>query len=301
YDRLSDFGWNPDHPDWSKLKEHLHYYQLIDLPPLDTEEGGEMLERIVDRDGARLVVIDTLSRVVTGGENDNDTFKSLYRHTEIRLKRKGVTVHRLDHLGKDPAKGSRGGSAKEDSLDVVWQMERSSAENTVILTKTKGRQDGYPARLTIHLTTVNGVTSFTTADKMPDWLPDLVAQVDALGLPDSTGVPTVQKALKDAGIGRRRADLVLVVRFRKAREHLGNTPWEQFREHPGTQPEETLMNVDETEWEHPREHPGTPGVGVSHPIGGNTPWPGVETDDDYEPTLDDLESVDDYPLEEVEL
>jgi|GEM_PF-440626 len=225
YDRLSDFGWTPDHPDWQTLKQHLHYYQLIDLPPLDTVEGGEMLERMVQADQAQLVVIDTLSRVTSGGENDNDTYTALYRNTEIRLKRRGVTVHRLDHLGKDAAKGSRGGSAKEDILDVIWQMEKSSIEGTVVLTKTKGRQDGYPARLTVHLETLNGVASFTTSDKTPDWLPKVVAQVDARTSRRCRGAnrPESSKGGRDRETPGRSSTRRQVP---KSPEHTPGTPWE---------------------------------------------------------------------------
>ncbi len=75
--RLGDFGWTPENPLFDTLVEHLHYFQLFTLPPLDTNEGGETLERLVDEYQAQLIVIDTISRVIAGGENDNDTFLAL--------------------------------------------------------------------------------------------------------------------------------------------------------------------------------------------------------------------------------
>ena len=69
YERLADLGYLPEHPSFDILASHLHYYQLVNLPPLNTEAGGRALEGLVERHGARLVVIDTVSRVVTGDEN----------------------------------------------------------------------------------------------------------------------------------------------------------------------------------------------------------------------------------------
>ena len=204
WDRLHDFGWTVDNPDFDLLVEHLHYYQLIDLPPLDTEEGGDMLEAIVDFDQAKLVVIDTVSRVISGDENAAETFRDLFRHTETRLKRNGVTLARLDHLGKDPARGSRGASAKEDALDVVFQLE--STEKGIRLKKTKGRQAGVPDYINIEQEYDNGILRHVLPDTLaPQWLIDLVFLTDQLDLPDDAGVPTIQKALRDKGDGRRRS------------------------------------------------------------------------------------------------
>jgi RecA-family ATPase len=63
-ERLERMGYRPD----SHL-ENLHYYQLVDLPPLDSATGGQVLKNIVRRWDARLVVLDTMARVVCGEEN----------------------------------------------------------------------------------------------------------------------------------------------------------------------------------------------------------------------------------------
>ena len=228
WDRLDAFGWTVDNPDFDKLVEHLHYYQLIDLPPLDTEEGGIALEEIIDLHSATLVVIDTVIRVIAGGESDNDTFKNLFRHTETRLKRKGVTLLRLDHLGKDEKKGSRGASAKEDALDAVYQL-KANDKGDIRLTKTKGRQDGLPEVVEIEQEYDNGVLrhvipiSFITEETM-----DLIFVIDQLNLPDDASTRTVQKAMQAKGDGRRRADIGKAVAFRKGQKRgvssVGTTP-----------------------------------------------------------------------------
>ena len=56
YERMSDLGYG----EADDLK-HLHYYQLPDLPPLDSELGGDALMELVRHHMADLVVIDTMS------------------------------------------------------------------------------------------------------------------------------------------------------------------------------------------------------------------------------------------------
>lgn len=279
WDRLDAFGWTVDNPDFDKLVEHFHYYQLIDLPPLDTEEGGIALEEIVDLHDATLVVIDTVIRVIAGGESDNDTFKDLFRHTETRLKRKGVTLLRLDHLGKDEKKGSRGASAKEDALDVVYQL-KANDKGDIRLTKTKGRQDGLPEVVKIEQEYNNGVLrhvvpiSFITEETM-----DLVFVIDQLNLPDDASTRTVQKALQAKDDGRRRADIGKAVTFRKGRKrgvsNVGTTPGTTSREPPGEPPgtttEETTDDQGKRGGNHLGNHPEPSYGNGSPPYRGNHP------------------------------
>ena len=83
------------------------------------------------------VVIDTLSRVCEGDENSNDTFNNFYKHTGVALKSRGIALLRLDHSGKDEAKGMRGASAKTTDVDVVWQL--SVEDDKVFLSRTYSR------------------------------------------------------------------------------------------------------------------------------------------------------------------
>ncbi len=260
YDRVSDLGYTTDHPKFDLLEEHLHYYQLIDLPPLNTPEGGDALEEIVDRHSAEFLVIDTLSRVVKGDENTTEPYQDLWNYTEKRLKRRGnVTYLRLDHLGKDSRRGSRGASAKEDPLDIVYEL-KVGATGKLFFNKTKGRQPWLPETVAVDRVTENGILTHRTEIQFAQqWLLDLVAEIDQLGIPEDAGTPAVQKALQERGRGRRRNDIAKAVRFRKGRAQGGP----ENREHPGTPSRE-----------HPREHPGTPHQETSFDLGelnGNTP------------------------------
>jgi AAA domain len=114
--RLQAMGRTPD-----ELAE-LVYLSYPRLPFLDTFMGGLELLAICREYDVEVVVIDTISRAVGGEENENDTWLSFYKHTGLSLKAEGIAVIRLDHTGKDPTKGMRGGSAKYGDVDAVWSM-----------------------------------------------------------------------------------------------------------------------------------------------------------------------------------
>lgn len=270
YARLADLGYTPDHPRFARLVDHLHYYQLPALPPLDTEAGGEMLERIAARHDAALVVIDTVSRVISGGENDAEPFLELFRHTETRLKRAGIGMLRLDHFGKDATKGSRGHSAKEDPLDVVWNM--AVGGDTVTLRRTKGRQAGTPDTVTLVRDDSTGRLEHRQPDRVPigGKAAEVVRVLNRLGVPDDASVRAAQEALREAGEGRGRAAIVEAVRWRKnAAEAVRNRSGEpEARTVPGTGPEppRTAQNT-------PSEPPVPPigGTGGRGPVSGVVP------------------------------
>lgn len=246
YLRLADLGYSPEHPGWDALVSHFHYYALPDLPPLNTEAGGDMLEAIVERDGAEAVVVDTLSRVVTGRENDAEPYIELFRHTESRLRRLGITVIRLDHHGKDTTKGSRGHSAKEDPCDVLWEL--TAAGDRLTLKRKKHRLPWIPEYVTLTREWTNGVLAHVLPDEMaPQELIDLVYLIDALHPPllYDAGTNATQRALQAANQGRKRSLIADAARFRKGRgpagNHPGTTRLEPEPEPPGTTPQETLL------------------------------------------------------------
>lgn len=219
YERLTDLGYGPTHPDFDKLCQNLHYYLLPSLPALDTPEGGEALEEIVERHQAALVVIDTVSRVVGGDENAAEPYRELYRNTEVRLKRRRVTLARLDHLGKDPGRGSRGSSAKEDPMDVVWQMTTTAATGAIVFSLTKGRQGWLPPSVTIHRRELHDGTikHVVFTEPPPDWLEPLIASIDRLGIDPELSVNKTFNALKEAKLGAMRSRVSTAVRVRRAR------------------------------------------------------------------------------------
>jgi hypothetical protein len=105
--------------------------------PLDTAGGGADLLAMVERP-AQLVCLDTVSRFISGPENDADTWLSLYRHTLLPLKRAGIASVRLDHIGKDGERGARGSSAKTQDVDHVWEL-RAQGGGALSLKRTHTR------------------------------------------------------------------------------------------------------------------------------------------------------------------
>jgi len=169
HERLTAMGYNKN----SDLTR-LHYASLPPIASLDKPEGAKQICDLARVCQAELVIIDTFSRAVEGAENEADTVRNFYRWTAINLKQEGRSLLRIDHAGKDIAKGARGTSAKNDDVDLVWQMVRSGDE--IKLTATKKRhtwiRDQYLA--------VNESTEmFTTNEKGLDSLQkamDLIKQ-----------------------------------------------------------------------------------------------------------------------------
>lgn len=115
-ERLRKMGFEADQLDT------FHYYSFPSVGYLDRKEGALNVLALVFANHADLLVIDTLSRVVEGDENDNDTYIRFYKHTGVALKARGIGLVRLDHSGKDQGKGMRGASSKTNDVDEVWQL-----------------------------------------------------------------------------------------------------------------------------------------------------------------------------------
>jgi len=132
HERLTAMGYSKD-TDLSLL----HYASLPPIASLDKPEGAKQICDLARQCQAELVIIDTFSRAVEGAENDADTVRNFYRWTALNLKQEGRSLLRIDHAGKDIKKGARGTSAKNDDVDLVWQMTRTG--DNVRLNPTKKR------------------------------------------------------------------------------------------------------------------------------------------------------------------
>lgn len=209
-ERLEDMGYGPE-IDLSRLI----YFQLVDLPALDTELGGRVLEAIVKRHGAQLVVIDTMARVVEGDENQADTYRAFYRHTGRRLKALRVALWRLDHGGKDPERGQRGSSEKAGDVDVVFRLH--PIDGGILLRRTHTRVPWVPAEVRLEQRTEPLLAHLLAPDVVPPSVLDVIRRLDELGIPADASANTAHKALRDAGCGRRKTDVLSACKVRKAR------------------------------------------------------------------------------------
>jgi hypothetical protein len=216
--RLQAMGVGPDD------LGNLRYLSFPQLAKLDTLMGGLELVAIAQAHGAEVVVIDTISRAVQGEENDNDTWLSFYRNTGVHLKAAGIACIRLDHTGKDEAKGMRGGSAKYGDVDAVWAMTKLD-DATLRLECTANRLPINEKRLLIdrqvhpvlrHTLNLQGVRAAIAAK-----VPGIVAVLDAHQHPITTGVNATYDWLRENGLydpnAMNREAVRDAVRFRAAR------------------------------------------------------------------------------------
>lgn len=212
-ERLEDLGYGPEVD-----MDRLHYYLLPALPALDTAAGAAMLLAIIDRHQARLLVIDTMSRVVSGEENSADTYRAFYRLTGLQLKARGVAVLRLDHGGKVAEQGQRGSSAKGDDVDLVWHLK--ATENGLEFIRDASRVAWAPEKVTLtrhDLECGNLRHTIALACDVPAGTKALAETLDQLGVPLAASRRVAAKALRDAGKGVKTAALAAALKHRMQR------------------------------------------------------------------------------------
>jgi hypothetical protein len=210
--RLLELGYSAD-DDLS----HLHYALLPSLPPLDTIEGATAVLELIDNTAAEFVVVDTFGRAVSGEEDHADTVRAFYRHTGLSLKARGVTYLRTDHSGKDVGKGMRGSSAKNDDVDLVWQLSRTDTKDGhgVRLKRTHSRIAWVPEDIKVkRVETDEGFDYIIDGDVKlrPDGTRQIMEQMVAIGITATTSQRKASAMLKEAAI---------TVKDREMRQALG--------------------------------------------------------------------------------
>jgi hypothetical protein len=130
--RLRDMGFG------GQRLSNLFVLSFPALGKLDTEQGARDLAKAVVEFKPDLVILDTISRMIGGEENSNDTWIKVYNNTLMMLKAAEVAVLRLDHTGKDASKGQRGGSAKSGDVDYIWHLEREGSRRILTLDASRG-------------------------------------------------------------------------------------------------------------------------------------------------------------------
>jgi len=196
----------------------LWYLSFPDLQPLDTREGGRMLAAAAQLREPGLIVLDTISRLVEGKEDSADTWRNLYNHTVIPLRRQGRTVLRLDHQGHDNAKGARGSSAKRDDVDVAWIMKAKG--NNIELKLDKGRGLGHPEKVELRReTSPLRHVAFVKSDK----LTDCVEALDRLGVPPAASRDVAAGILRGSGYQFGTGVISAAVNARRSSPSHGTT------------------------------------------------------------------------------
>jgi hypothetical protein len=208
-------GWEPDDLD------NLVLLSFPVMSGLDTVRGAQELLAIVEIYGPDLVVVDTVSRVIQGEENSNDTWLQVYRLVGLPLKTLGIAVLRLDHTGKDEARGMRGGSAKYGDVDAVWRLTETVPGHWFRLECTQSRMAMPTKVLEVERRTEPALGHYLrkALDESPleGRIRTLVRLADEAGLPNDASRGDLARLAAEHGLGKRNETLSEVGRRRKAR------------------------------------------------------------------------------------
>jgi hypothetical protein len=209
---IRDMGRNP------LALPNLHCSEVT--PRLDTPFGAEMLLGRVDQLGARLVVLDGLNGFIPNDadENTSSVWRGIFDCTVKPLKARSVAVLSNDNMGKDPSRGSRGSSAKNDKADGVVVVRKT--DRGLSLHTTHGRAGAYFDRLDLN------AEGFDRSKHIRYWRSQLggwpagtkaaVQRLDKLGVPVEWGAKKVRKAVRDAGESMSNEVIASAIRYRKA-------------------------------------------------------------------------------------
>lgn len=117
--------------------------------PVDLLNGGsdakflvEQCSEIAAKHGkpVRLIIIDTLSRALAGGdENSSVDMGKFVRHADDLRERTGAAVMIVHHTGKDKSRGARGHSLLRAATDTEIEIEAKPAEKRSTFEVTKQR------------------------------------------------------------------------------------------------------------------------------------------------------------------
>jgi hypothetical protein len=207
-ERLEEMGFTAD-----QLAGSLLYYLWPTLPPMDTDRGGMEVVRLLERDQAEVVIIDTLSRVVEGEENSADTYREFFLYTGMRLKRRGISMARLDHEGHEGGR-SRGSSAKADDVDVVWQLK--TTDDGLIFVRHASRMSWVPSK--VPLAVDDPLQYRKAAQSWPAGTATKARELDAARVPLDASKRRARELLKASGATPGKNDVLMAaLRYRRQR------------------------------------------------------------------------------------
>lgn len=90
-----------------------------------------------------LIVIDTLSRIMAGGDENNAAdMTALIRNIDAIREATGAHVMLVHHTGKDAARGARGHSSLRAATDTEIEVQNEDGNRAAIVTKQRDYQGG---------------------------------------------------------------------------------------------------------------------------------------------------------------
>lgn len=131
--------------------------------PLNLFRAGRELQDLherIRREQYGVILFDTLQRASAGADANSSRDAGLITEalSELRAITDGV-VGFVAHTGKNAEFGTRGSSAWEDDLDIVWRLQCDKEANRVVATLGKRRDGEEGEELTFRPTVVPGTGS----------------------------------------------------------------------------------------------------------------------------------------------
>jgi hypothetical protein len=130
---------------------------------------------------------------------------------------------RIDHAGKDAKRGQRGTSAKNDDVDIVWEMtDRGHGE--YLMQTTKRRVSWVQERIVLQRTEDNGILGYRVRDDdkvAAGQVASVARLLDELGAPVEISRPKALQLLRANGVGKANNLVNEAVKYRRS---LYSTP-----------------------------------------------------------------------------
>ena len=151
---------------------------------LDEADAGAITHAICQFGKTELVVIDSLSATMPGGdENTGRDLGKVVDHCRFIHRKTGALIVLIHHSGKDASKGARGWSGLRAAADAEIEITRNGDFRSMMITKMKDGNDGKAWSFKLQ-TVVLGVDS--DGDEITSCI---IEHIDTAPLPRATVTP----------------------------------------------------------------------------------------------------------------
>jgi hypothetical protein len=195
---------------------NLRLESFPQMGDLALESGAKQLHEKVEKHGAEVIILDTISKFSqTGQATHSDRWQKMYNESFKPLLAKGLSIGQLDHTGLSDKHRERDSSAKRDNVSVAWALTWRGKDR-LTLTRAKNRPN-YPSSGSIAVERVDEpLLTHRFGESVPDDIRKALEELDRLGVPARAGRPAARAVLEAAGV--QMADKVLeqAIRTRKA-------------------------------------------------------------------------------------
>lgn len=129
---------------------HHHLYPQDDfifsdrLPKVADPEAVARFVTAIKPFGFKLIVLDTLTRLIAGIDNGTEGNSRAFEMLEFIREQTGAHVMVVGHTGKDVDRGLRGGSDLEDNVDTTLAVKLEGAHTIMRLAKQKDASADLP-------------------------------------------------------------------------------------------------------------------------------------------------------------